>query len=70
MGAYIEPNTSAEKTLRARKKTPPLLYFLSFIFVLFIGILVFCYAVTKRTNPVFLDANGKPVAESPSSSHH
>ncbi len=51
----------------AGKQRAPLVYFLGFIFSLFIGILIFCYVVTKRTNPVFLDIHGKPVAES---SHH
>jgi len=37
--------------------------------VLFIGILVFCYAVTKRANPVFLDEHGKPAAASSQHSH-
>ena len=34
---------------------------LSLIFVLFVGILIFVYVVTKRTNPVILDQHGKPV---------
>jgi hypothetical protein len=37
--------------------------------VLFIGILVFCYVVTRRTNPVFLDQHGKPVNASSGHSH-
>jgi hypothetical protein len=49
----------------SRKQGSPLLYFLIFISALFIGILIFCYIVTKRTNPVFLDEHGKPVATSP-----
>jgi len=52
-----------------RKKQAPLTYFLAFVFVLFIGILVFCYIVTKRANPVFLDEHGKVVSSS-SSEHH
>jgi len=51
------------------KKPAPLTYFLGFVFVLFIGILVFCYAVTKRTNPVFLDEHGQPAAGSSGHSH-
>ena len=49
----------------AKKKQAFLTYFLGFVFVLFIGILIFTYVVTKRTNPVMLDQNGKPVASSP-----
>lgn len=64
MSAYTEWNSPAENAMSTRKQASPLLYFLSFIFVLFIGILIFCYVVTKRTNPVFIDANGKPVASS------
>ena len=52
------------------KKPAPLTYFLGFVFVLFIGILIFCYVITKRTNPVFLDQHGKPVAEGSQHSHH
>ena len=65
----IEWNSLAAKAPAARKQATPLLYFLSFIFVLFIGILIFCYVVTKRTNPVFLDQHGKPVAASSEHSH-
>jgi hypothetical protein len=54
---------------RAGKKPAPLAYFLGFVFVFFIGILVFCYAVTKRTNPVFLDEHGRPAAASSGHSH-
>ncbi len=52
------------------KASPPLLYLLGFVFVLFIGILVFCYVVTKRANPVFLDGQGRPVTETSQPSHH
>jgi hypothetical protein len=52
-----------------RKKPAPLAYFLGVVFVLFIGILVFCYVVTKRTDPVFLDERGKPVGAGSAHSH-
>ena len=52
-----------------QRKAAPLTYFLGAVFVLFIGILVFCYVVTKRTNPVFLDEHGKPVSAT-NHSHH
>ena len=42
------------------KQGSPLLYFLVFVSVLFIGILVFAYAVTKRTHPVYVDEHGQP----------
>lgn len=46
------------------KNTAPLTYFLGVIFVLFIGILIFCYVVTKQANPIFLDEHGKVVTSS------
>jgi len=52
-----------------QRKPAPLAYFLGVVFVLFIGILVFCYVVTKRTNPVFLDEHGKPVSATDHSRH-
>ena len=55
--------------LPARKKPAFLTYFLGFVFAFFIGILIFIYVVTKRTNPVMLDQNGKPVASEPSHDH-
>jgi hypothetical protein len=55
---------------RSGKKLAPLTYFLGFIFVLFIGILVFCYAVTRRTTLIYLDEHGKRVAASSEHSHH
>ena len=62
-------STMAIGSHRPSKKPAPLTYFLGVIFVLFIGILVFCYAVTKRTNPVFLDEHGKPAAASSEHAH-
>lgn len=55
-------------TTPAVRKRAPLAYFLMFIFALFIGILIFCYVVTKRANPIFVDVHGKPVAQT--SAHH
>lgn len=51
------------------KKTVPLIYFLWVVSFLFIGILIFCYVVTKRTNPILLDERGKPVPSSPAHMH-
>jgi len=45
----------------ARKQSTPLSYLLIFVFVLFIGILVVVYVITKRTNPIQLDEHGKQV---------
>jgi hypothetical protein len=70
MSAPTEWNAYTTHHPMARKQGSPLLYFLGFIFALFIGILIFCYVVTKRTNPVFVDVHGRPVAESSQSSHH
>ncbi len=69
MSAAAEINSFMTETRNSRKRPAPLLYFLVFIFVLFIGILIFCYAVTKRANPVFLDSHGKPVAAGAEHSH-
>lgn len=70
MSALTEWNKFTSGTPASRKQGSPLLYFLIFVFVLFIGILIFCYAVTKRTNPVQVDISGKPIAESSATSHH
>ena len=64
-----ESTSLATEILAVRKRGSPLAYFLAFIFALFIGILVFCYVVTRRANPVFLDQHGKPVAASSEHSH-
>lgn len=55
--------------LPAKKKQAFLTYFLGFVFAFFIAILIFIYVVTKRTNPVMLDQNGKPVASEPAHDH-
>ncbi|MFZ1916513.1 MAG: hypothetical protein WAU58_02995 [Terriglobales bacterium] len=55
--------------LPTRKKPAFLTYFLGVVFMMFIGILIFVYVVTKRTNPVMLDQNGKPVASEPAHDH-
>ena len=57
-------STLAITNVAQRKKAAPLTYFLGAIFVLFIGILIFCYVVTKRVNPVMLDEHGKVVTSS------
>ena len=56
-------------SLPDKKKHAPLTYFLGFVFVLFVGILIVCYVITKRANPVFLDEHGKPVTSSSSHDH-
>ena len=69
MSAIVDWNTVATKA-GGQKQSSPLMYFLGFVFVLFIGILIFCYVVTKRTNPVFLDQHGQPAATGSEHSHH
>ena len=68
MSAAIEMNASVTQ-VHESKRPAPLFYLLVFVFVLFIGILIFCYAVTHRANPVFLDSHGKPIAEHAEHSH-
>jgi len=60
---------AATKTSASRPR-PPLLYFLGLVMAIFIGILVFAYVVTKRTNPVFLDQHGKPVTSQSTHAGH
>jgi len=70
MSALTEWNAFAADAKISRNGRSPLAYFLIFISALFIGILIFCYIVTKRANPVFLDEHGKPTAQSTGHSHH
>lgn len=70
MSALTEWNALSTEAPATRKQGSPLAYFLVFISVLFIAILIFCYIVTKRANPVFLDGHGRPVTEGSQSSHH
>ena len=70
MSATAEMNAAMPDARTLRRQPAPLLYLLVFVFILFIGILVFCYAVTKRANPIFLDSHGKPVAAGSEHSHH
>jgi hypothetical protein len=62
-------STLAITSIAPRKKSAPLVYFLGFVFALFIGILIFCYVVTKRTNPIMLDEHGKPKTSSSDNGH-
>ena len=55
-------STMAIASSRLHKKPAPLAYFLGVVFALFIGILIFCYVVTKRTTLIYLDEHGKPVS--------
>jgi len=57
-------STMALSTDSPPKKAAPLTYVLGVVFVVFIGILIFCYVVTKRANPVLLDEHGKVVTSS------
>ncbi len=58
-------------TQQSERKPAAFTYLLGFIFVLFIGILVFVYIVTKKSNPILLDEHGKPISQSePASRTH
>jgi hypothetical protein len=46
------------------------LYFLGLTMLIFIGILIFVYAVTKRTHPIYLDEHGRPVNAEPERERH
>jgi len=70
MSALTEWEAFAAAGSGRRSHRPALVYFLAFVFLLFIGILIFCYVVTKRTNPIYLDEHGKPVAVDSHTSHH
>jgi hypothetical protein len=52
-----------------RKQGSPFFSFLMAVMALFIGILIFCYIVTKRTHPIFLDEHGKPTNALPADHH-
>ena len=60
-------DTTSQPAIR-RKQTSPLMYVLALVGCIFIGILIFAYAVTKRTNPIYVDEHGKPV--NAESNHH
>ncbi|MBZ5683462.1 MAG: hypothetical protein LAP86_00380 [Acidobacteriia bacterium] len=70
MSALTEWNSSSPAAGKTPKQGSPLVYVLGLVFVLFIGILIFCYVVTRQANPVLLDPNGKPVTQSSESLHH
>jgi hypothetical protein len=67
MSASSEWNTFPLKGRREGSSAPALLYFLALVFAIFIGILIFCFIISKRANPVFLDSQGHPVTHV---SHH
>jgi hypothetical protein len=39
-------------------------FFLSFVFALFVGVLIFVYIETKAANPILLDEKSHPIAQS------
>jgi hypothetical protein len=47
-----------------KRRTAPLTIVLAVVFVVFCGILIFCYIATKRINPVMLDQQGRPLDSS------
>lgn len=54
MGSYLIEYLS-------QKQGTILKAFLAFIVILFIGILVAVYVVSKRANPILLDERGNPI---------
>ena len=70
MSATTNWNPEAPALPKYKSQGSPLLYLLGFVSALFIGILVFCYVVTKRANPILLDVDGHPVTQSSGTSHH
>ena len=67
MSAFSEWNTFSPKVRREDNSAPALLYFLALVFAIFIGILIFCFIISRRASPVFLDSQGHPVSHA---SHH
>lgn len=67
MSAFSEWNTFSPKIRREGDSAPVLVYFLGLVFALFIAILIFCFIISKRASPVFLDSQGHPVSHV---SHH
>jgi len=59
-GATMELTNSLEPPADKRR-TAPLTIVLAVVFVVFCGILIFCYIATKRINPVMLDQQGRPL---------
>ena len=53
----------------ARQQGKILTFLLGLVFMIFIGILVMAYVVSKRANPVMLDETGKPL-NSQTINHH
>lgn len=62
-------NSAANTAEAPSKNRPPapLTILLAVVMVVFCGILIFVYVVTKRVNPVMLDQNGKPLEQHTSS---
>jgi len=63
-------STMAISNTPRTRKPAALTYFLGMVFALFIGILIFCYAVTRRTTIIYLDQHGNPASASSDHSHH
>ncbi len=48
-----------------KKSTPALIPFLVFVFVLFIGILIFTYVETKKANPQMIEVGQARIHDCP-----
>lgn len=62
-------NMDTAANSRKPKQSSVLLVVLGLVMVLFIGILIFVYVVSKRANPVLLDETGKPLNSQPAPNH-
>ena len=52
-----------------RKQGSALAYVLVLMSIMFIGILIFTYVVTKKTHPVYTDEHGNPTNAQTSDQH-
>ena len=49
------------KPVAKTRRPPAIVVVIWLMSAMFIGILIFAYVVTKRTNPIFLDEHGRPL---------
>ena len=58
------------KTVSKTRRPPAVVVVMWLMSVMFIGILVFAYVVTKKANPIYLDEHGRPVNQPSSANTH